>query len=65
MPKLDNETLKKIREKQNYNKLLFKINQYVLRNRKPPVKLIKEARELGRQIDIPEAELRNIEALTS
>ena len=58
--KLDNQTIKKIEEKQKYNKLLFKITQYGLLNRKLPEKLIEEAKELGRQIDIPEAELRNI-----
>ena len=35
--------------------------QYGLLNRKPPEKLIEEAKELGRRIDIPEPELRNIE----
>jgi hypothetical protein len=63
--KLDNQTIKRLREKQKHNKLLFKITEYGLRNRKPPEKLIKEARELGRRIDIPEAELRNIESSTS
>jgi hypothetical protein len=62
--KLDNQSIKKIREKQKYNKLLFKITQYGLHNRKPPEKLIKEARQLGRQLDIPEAELRNKESST-
>ncbi len=59
--KMDNQTIKKIGEKQKYNKLLFKITCYGLINRKPPEKLIKEAEKLGHQIDIPEAELRNIE----
>ena len=62
--KLDNQTIKKIRKKQKYNKLLFKISQYCLRNQIPPDHLIKEVKELGRQIDIPEAELRNIESST-
>ena len=62
--KLDSQTIKKIRKKQKYNKLLFKITQYGLLNRKLPVKLIDEAKELGRQIDIPEAELQNIDSST-
>jgi hypothetical protein len=62
--KLDNQTIKKIGEKQKYNKLLFKITQYGLLNRKPPEKLIEDAKDLGRRIDIPEAELRNIEYST-
>jgi hypothetical protein len=57
---LDNQTLKKIREKQEYNKLIFKITQYGLRNRKPPVELIKEARALGCRIGMRESELQNI-----
>ena len=44
-----------------WNKLLFKITQYELINRKPPEKLLKEAQELGHQIDVPEAEYQNIE----
>ncbi len=59
--KSNNQTIKKIGEKQKYNKVLFKITQYGLLNCKPPEKLIEEAKELGRRIDIPEAELRNIE----
>jgi len=40
------------------------IAQYGLRNRMPPENLVKAAEELGRQIDIPEAELRNIGSST-
>jgi hypothetical protein len=59
--KLDNQLIKKIKKKQKYNELLFKITQYGLRNRIPPGHLISEAKELGREIDIPETELQNIE----
>ena len=58
---LDNQIIEKIRKKQKYNKLLFKITQYNLQNSKAPEKLLKEAKELGRQLEIPEAELQNIE----
>jgi len=61
---VDNQTIKKIKKKQKFNALVFKITQYGLRNCKPPENLIKEAEKLGRQIDIPEAELRNIESST-
>ena len=64
MLKLDNQTIKKIKKKQKYNELVFKITQYGLRHGKPPENLIKEAEELGRQIDIPEAELRNVGSST-
>jgi len=40
------------------------IAQYGLRNCMPPEDLVKAAEELGRQIDIPEAELRNIVSST-
>lgn len=50
---LDNQIIEKIRKKQNYNKLLFKITQYNLQNSKAPEKLLKEAKELGRQLEIP------------
>ena len=61
---MDNQTVEKIRKKQKYNELVFKITQYGLLNRKAPEKLLKEAQELGRQIDVPEAEWRNIESST-
>ena len=61
---MDNQTAEKIRKKQKYNELVFKITQYGLLNRKAPERLLKEAQELGRQIDVPEAELRNIEFST-
>jgi hypothetical protein len=57
---LDKQIIEKIKKKQKYNELVFKITQYGLLNRKAPEKLLKEAQELGRQIDVPEAELRNI-----
>jgi hypothetical protein len=59
---LDNQLIEKIRKKQKYNKLLFKITQYNLCNRKLPENLLKEAKELGRQLDIPDTELQNIES---
>jgi len=57
---LDKQIADKIKKKQKYNELVFKITQYGLSNRKPPDALIKEAIELARQIGLPEAELRNI-----
>ena len=54
---MDKQLIEKIRKKKKYNKLLFKITHYNLRSLNPPDKLIKEAKELGRQLDIPEAEL--------
>ena len=61
---MDNQLYEKIGKKQKYNKLLFKITQYNLCNPKLPENLIKEAKELGRQLDIPETELQNIESTT-
>ena len=61
---MDNQEFEKIKKKQKYNELLFKITQYNLRSSKPHDKLIKEAKKLGRQLDIPEAELNNIEFST-
>ena len=61
---MDNQKLEKIRKKQKYNELLFQITQYNLRNLKPPDKLKWAAKKIGRQLDIPEAELENIEYST-
>ena len=59
---MDDQIAEKIKKKQKYNELVFKITQYGLLNRKPPEKRRKDAQEVGRQIDVPEAELRNIYA---
>jgi hypothetical protein len=58
---LDRQIAEKIRKKQKYNALLFTITQYGLRKLKPPEELIREAQELGYQLDIEEEELKNIE----
>lgn len=52
--KLDKQIAAKTKNKATFNKLVFKITQYELINRKPPEKLLKEAQELARQIDAPE-----------
>lgn len=57
---MDKQIADKIKKKQKYNELVFKITQYGLSNRNPPDTLIKEAIDLARQIGLPEAELRNI-----
>jgi hypothetical protein len=57
---LDPQIAKKIKLRQKYNKLIFKITQYELINRKPPEKLLKEVQELARQIGAPKAELQTI-----
>ena len=61
---MDNQLVEKIKIKQKYNKLLFKITQYNLRSSKPHEKLIEEAKELGRHLDLSVAELKNIEFTT-
>ena len=49
---------------QLYNRLVFAISKYGLLNQKPPEKLVKQAKKLGRQIGISEEELQNIEFST-
>jgi len=61
---LDNQIIKQIKKKQKFNELVFKITKYGLRNQLAPEYLINEAKELGREIDISEAELKNIEFST-
>lgn len=61
---MDNQIIKQIKKKQKFNELVFKITQYGLRNQLAPEYLINAAKELGREIDISEAELKNIEFST-
>ncbi len=58
---MDNEIKEKIKIKQKYDETLFTITKYVMLNQRPPEEMIKKAKELGRQLNIPEDELRNIE----
>ena len=53
---MDKQAAEKIIKKKEYNKLLFKITHYNLRSLNPPEKMIKELKELERQLDMPEAE---------
>ena len=61
---MDNKTIEKVKKKKAYDKLLFQITQYCLSNSELPENLIKEAEELGRQLDIQETELQNIGSST-
>jgi len=58
---LANKIKEKIKLMRKYNETLFTITKYTLLNQRPPEALIKKAKELGRQPNIPEDELRNIE----
>ena len=58
---MDRQELEEIRKKQKYNELLFQITQYNLRKGKAPDKIIEKAKKLGRQLNISETELKNIE----
>ena len=57
---MDNENSFFIKSKQKYLHLIYKMTELIIAGSDPSDELIKEARELGRRVDIPEEELLNL-----
>jgi hypothetical protein len=49
-----------LKSKQKYLHLIYKMTELIIAGCDPSDELIKEARELGRRVDIPEEELQNL-----
>jgi len=57
---MKNKKLYFLKSKQKYLHLIYTITEHIIAGNKPSGEMIKEARELGRQMDIPEEELKNL-----
>ena len=49
-----------LKSKQKYLQLIYKITQRIIAGNDPSDEMIRAARELGRRVDIPEDELKNL-----
>jgi hypothetical protein len=49
-----------LKSKQKYLHLIYKMTELIIAGSNPSDEMIKEARELGRRVDIPEEELKNL-----
>ncbi len=57
---MENQKSYFLKSKQKYLHLIYKITEHIIAGKKPSGEMIKEARELGRRVDIPEEELKNL-----
>jgi hypothetical protein len=49
-----------LKSKQKYLRLIYEITEHIIAGSNPSVEMIKQARELGRRVDVPEEELKNL-----
>ncbi|MBW2145114.1 MAG: hypothetical protein JRG75_12065 [Deltaproteobacteria bacterium] len=57
---MDNKKSDFLKSKIAYLRFIYKITEQIKSGKKPPVKMIKQTRDLGRQVNIPEEELKNL-----
>jgi len=46
--------------KLTYLRFIYKITEQIKNGKKPPVEMIKQTQDLGRRVNIPEEELKNL-----
>ena len=51
---------KLLKSKQTYLRFIYKITEQIKSGKKPPAEMIEQIRNLGRQVNIPEEELKNL-----
>ena len=49
-----------LKSKQTYLRFIYKITEHISSGKKPPAEMIEQIRQLGRQVNIPEEELKNL-----
>ena len=49
-----------LKSKLTYLRCIYKITEHVNRGKKPPADIIRQTRELGRLVNVPEEELKNL-----
>jgi hypothetical protein len=58
--KMDYQKSDLLKSKQKYLRLIYNITKQIITGSNPSDEMIKEARELGRRVAIPEEELKNL-----
>ena len=49
-----------LKSKQTYLRFIYKITQHINNGKKPSAEMIEQIRNLGRQVNVPEEELKNL-----
>jgi hypothetical protein len=49
-----------LKSKLTYLRFIYKITEHINSGKKPPLEMIKHTRKLGRLVNIPEEELKNL-----
>jgi hypothetical protein len=57
---MDNKKTDFLKSKLTYLRYIYKITEHINSGKKPPAKMIEQTRELGRMVNIPEEELKNL-----
>lgn len=57
---MDNKKTDFMKSKQTYLRFIYTITELINSGKKPPAEMIKQTRDLGRQVNIPEEELKNL-----
>ncbi len=57
---MDKKNFEFLKSKLTYLRFIYKITEHISSGKKPPAEMIKQTRELGRLINIPEEELKNL-----
>ena len=57
---MDNKKADFLKSKIAYLRSIYKITEHINSGKKPPAEMIKQTRNLGRQVNIPEEELKNL-----
>ncbi|MBE9543290.1 MAG: hypothetical protein IMF02_02265 [Proteobacteria bacterium] len=57
---MDNKKSGFLESKLTYLRFIYKITEHINNGKKPPAEMINQTRKLGRQVNIPEEELKNL-----
>jgi len=57
---MENKKSDFLKSKLTYLRFIYKITKHINSGKKPPLEMIQQTRELGRQVNIPEEELKNL-----
>ena len=57
---MDKKKADLLKSKQTYLRFIYKITEQIKSGKKPPAEMIEQIRNLGRQVNISEDELKNL-----
>ena len=57
---MDNKRSEFLHSKQTYLRFIYKITEHINNGKKPPAEMIKQTQDLGRRVNIPDEELKNL-----